>query len=74
MLFTQVDVNDNPRIGRQEKLSGVPVIRYYKDGKPLSYQGRMSEEYFPFQDIHVGLSRILSKILSQRLLKAQNPQ
>ena len=44
MVFAQVDVNDNPRIGRLEKLSGVPIIRYFKNGKPLPYEGRMDKQ------------------------------
>ena len=44
VVFAQVDVNDNPRIGRLEKLSGVPIIRYFKSGKPLPYEGRMDKQ------------------------------
>lgn len=44
LVFAEIDVIENPRIGRLLKLKGVPTLMYFKKQNPISYPGRHTTE------------------------------
>ena len=45
VVFAEIDVGENPKIGRELQLRGVPTLIFFKDGKSLQYEGKPSQEY-----------------------------
>lgn len=37
VVVAEVDVQENPKIGRRLNLQGVPFICYYKNGKKIDF-------------------------------------
>ena len=37
LLFAEIDLQDNPKIGRQLKVTRLPYVTYYKNGKKIEY-------------------------------------
>ena len=42
--FAEIDVSSNPKIGRRLNLKGVPVIKYFKNGKSFEYRGKIDKQ------------------------------
>lgn len=44
LVMAEIDVSENPKIGRELKLQGIPFICYYKNGKRIDYsKGKVKE-------------------------------